>query len=257
MNSLFITLAVLVRASTSAPQDYSQHPFLWMDDGYGGMIYVPNPDYKEQQKLGSFIKTIFIHIRLHEDANNHNWFLSETCDKGYTCRITCFIDPVDAKLRREIEGGKCGLGNICCKDVEERVKARSDKDHSQHPNIWMDDGYGGMVWVPNPNYKGASVTTTTTTSTTTTNRPSIDNDIPHDFGLCSDYAKDGFECVSERLCGHDGDLITDGSAGSLFSVRRGEFDDSLGYLGKCPGEQVCCRDPHYFARKFGRGRGRG
>ena len=69
--------------------------------------------------------------------------------------------------------------------------------------------------------------------------------------------KDGFECVSESLCGPDGDLITDGSAGSLFSVRRGEFDDSLGYLGWCPGEQVCCRDPHYFARKFGRGRGRG
>ena len=52
MNSLFLTLAVFVRASTSVPQDYSQHPFLWMDDGYGGMIYVPNPDYKEQQKLG-------------------------------------------------------------------------------------------------------------------------------------------------------------------------------------------------------------
>ena len=33
-----------------------------MDDGYGGMIYVPNPNYKEQQKLGK--RSIFIRIRL-------------------------------------------------------------------------------------------------------------------------------------------------------------------------------------------------
>ena len=33
-----------------------------MDDGYGGMVYVPNPDYKEQQKLGK--RSIFILIRL-------------------------------------------------------------------------------------------------------------------------------------------------------------------------------------------------
>lgn len=74
-----------------------------------------------------------------------------------------------------------------------------------------------------------TVTTTTSTTATTARQPQ-----------CSDYENEGFECVSQSSCDDSGDIITDG--GSKFDIRQDDVD-SLGYLGKCPGQQVCCRDP--------------
>ena len=61
-------------------------------------------------------------------------------------------------------------------------------------------------------------------------------------GPCSDYENEGFKCVSQDLCDQNGDIITDG--GSTFTIRQ-DGVDSLGYLGKCSRQQVCCRDPTY------------
>ena len=42
--------------------------------------------------------------------------MAESCEDGFTCKYTCFHDPVDANLKLKIEGKQCGDGKICCKD---------------------------------------------------------------------------------------------------------------------------------------------
>jgi len=64
-------------------------------------------------------------------------------------------------------------------------------------------------------------------------------------GPCSDYERDGYECVPYYQC-NNGEIITDGAG--LIDIRNG-FGALNAEDAKCPGFlDVCCKDPDHVAK---------
>ena len=60
---------------------------------------------------------------------------------------------------------------------------------------------------------------------------------------CSDFANEGYKCVTEDLCDENGEIRTDG--GSRFSIRN-NFFGSPQSNAVCPDLlAVCCKDPNF------------